>query len=205
MILARILTGKSSAKTRFFGIGIINEAGRRYIGMDVLTPEQRRRCMQANKSRGTKPELALGRLLWSCGVRYRKHPKDVAGRPDFCIKKYRLAIFVDGEFWHGRHWDERKKRLSHNRDFWIAKIERNMRRDREVTTRLEKCGWSVLRFWETEIKKQPGVCIAAVLQHIALACGQYAPQYVPMDYTEEYGDMPTAPLLAAEPDEPYGI
>ena len=80
-----------------------------------------------------------------------------------------------------------------------------MRRDREVTSRLEKCGWSVLRFWETEIKKQPGVCIAAVLQHIALACGQYAPQYVPMDYTEEYGDMPTAPLLAAEPDEPYGI
>ena len=80
-----------------------------------------------------------------------------------------------------------------------------MRRDHEVTARLEKCGWCVLRFWETEIKKQPGVCIAAVLQHIALACGQSALQYVPMDYTEEYDNMPTTPLLAAEPDEPYGI
>ena len=82
--------------------------------MDVLTPEQRRRCMQGNKSSGTKPELALGRLLWRNGIHYRKQPKNVPGKPDFCIKKYRLAIFVDGEFWHGRNWEQKRESLKGN-------------------------------------------------------------------------------------------
>lgn len=100
--------------------------------MDVLTPEQRRRCMQSNKGKGTKPEIAFGRLMWSAGIRYRKHPKGVPGTPDFCIRKYRMAIFVDGEFWHGRDWPRKKPTIKNNRDFWIAKIERNIARDISV-------------------------------------------------------------------------
>ncbi|MDE5752152.1 MAG: very short patch repair endonuclease, partial [Duncaniella sp.] len=78
--------------------------------------------MQANKSRDTKPELALGSLLCRCGIRYRKHSRRVAGKPDFCISKYRLAIFVDGELSHGRDWERRRTKLKSNRDLWIAKI-----------------------------------------------------------------------------------
>ena len=114
--------------------------------MDVLTPQQRRRCMQSNKSKGTKPELVLARLLWSCGIRYRKHPKNIIGKPDFCIKKYRLAIFVDGELRHGRNWESKKKTLKGNREFRIAKIERNIDRDRKVTQTLQAAGWAVFRF-----------------------------------------------------------
>lgn len=168
--------------------------------MDVLTPQQRHRCMQANKSFGTKPELALGRLLWSCGLRYRKHPKNVTGRPDFCIRKYRLAIFVDGEFWHGRDWEDKKKNLKGNRDFWIAKIERNIERDRRVNTTLSADGWKVFRFWETDIRKHPGRCIGAVLRYLAGFTSESAPQYIPADYTL---DTPSAPI-AADPGVEYG-
>ncbi len=164
--------------------------------MDVLTPKQRRRCMQANKGRGTKPELAMGRLLWSCGIRYRKHPGDVAGRPDFCIRKYRLAIFVDGEFWHGRDWEKRKKSLNANREFWIKKIERNINRDIKVTQQLESTGWKVFRFWETDIKKHPGQCLSAVLRYLTETMNMEFPNYIPADYAE-YG-------IAAEPMPEYG-
>lgn len=151
--------------------------------------------MQANRSEGTKPELALGRLLWSSGLRYRKHPRDVKGRPDFCVKKYRLAIFVDGDFWHGRDWGRRKEHFRTNRDFWIRKIERNMSRDVEVTRLLEARGWRVMRFWETDIKKNPGACVAEVLRYVAeFPCKDYVPDYTPADYSEG---------LAAEPETAY--
>ena len=154
----------------------------RLLGMDVLTPEQRRRCMQGNKSSGTKPELALGRLLWRNGIRYRKQPRGVPGKPDFCIKKYRLAIFVDGEFWHGRDWVRKREALKGNRDFWIAKIERNIQRDIRVTQTLEAAGWKVFRFWESDVKKHPGVCLGEVLRYMSQFAGIVEPDYVPMDY-----------------------
>lgn len=179
--------------------------------MDVLTPEQRHRCMKANKSRGTKPELALGKLLWSCGIRYRKQPKGVAGTPDFCIKKYKLAIFVDGEFWHGRDWDNRKERLKSNRDFWIKKIERNIRRDRAVNARLIQQGWKVFRFWETDIKKHPGVCVSQVLRYLSNFTSISAPQYIPEDFKESYDLLAETTVMeyeetriAAEPAAEYG-
>lgn len=169
--------------------------------MDVLTPEQRRRCMQGNKSKGTKPELAMARLLWSCGIRYRKHPKDVKGTPDFCIKKYKLAIFVDGEFWHGRDWPEKKEKLKGNRDFWIAKIERNIARDREVTAELVGRGWAVFRFWESDIRRHPGICVRQVLQYICQFKHLEIPDYLPSDYDL---DIPEPTPQAAEPAEEYG-
>lgn len=157
--------------------------------------------MMANKSCGTRPELALGRLLWSCGIRYRKHVRDVPGRPDFCIKKYRMAIFVDGEFWHGCDWEVRRERIKSNREFWIAKIERNMRRDADVTGRLRREGWAVFRFWESDIRRRPGACLRLILSYLAGFTALSAPSYIPLDYRPyEMAEIPAA----AEPDAPYG-
>lgn len=133
--------------------------------MDKLTPEQRKRNMQANKARDTSIERILGRLLWSHGLRYRKNAWDLPGKPDFVFRKKRIAVFCDGEFWHGRNWDQRKNDHKSNRDFWIAKIERNMARDREVTAKLEETGWIVLRFWESDIKKRPEWCAEQIMQY----------------------------------------
>lgn len=125
--------------------------------MDRLNPEQRRKCMQANKSKGTKPELLLAKAMWQLGLRYRKNSKTVFGKPDFSFKKYKVAVFVDGEFWHGKDWETKKAVIKGNREFWIAKIERNMRRDEEVTGRLKAEGWTVFRFWGQEVVKDPEI------------------------------------------------
>lgn len=130
--------------------------------MDRLTPEQRKLCMRNNKSKNTSIEVLLGRALWQRGLRYRKHAKGVPGHPDFCYMGKRVAVFCDGEFWHGRDWTEAKWRLKSNREFWIAKIERNRQRDREITEKLERDGWTVLRFWESDIRKHLDDCVNRV-------------------------------------------
>ena len=86
---------------------------------------------------------------------YRKNDKNIFGKPDFSFKKYKVAVFVDGEFWHGKDWDIRKNDIKSNQTFWIAKIERNMARDREVAEMLLKSGWKILRFWGKEVVKEP--------------------------------------------------
>ena len=134
--------------------------------MDRLTKEQRHKNMQANKSRGTKIELLLARVMWNAGIRYRKNDKGVYGTPDFSIRGHRIAIFCDGEFWHGRDWEENKEKIKSNRNFWYPKIERNIRHDREVTLHLEAEGWKVFRFWETDIRKAPDQCAQQVLAYL---------------------------------------
>lgn len=109
--------------------------------------------MQANKSTGTKPELLLAKILFARGHRYRKNNKSVFGKPDLTFKKIKLAIFVDGEFWHGKDWKERKNDHKTNQEFWNNKIERNIQRDIEVNEELSKQGWTILRFWGKEIEK----------------------------------------------------
>lgn len=111
--------------------------------------------MQANKSKGTKPELLLAKSMWQLGLRYRKNNKTVFGKPDFSFKKYKIAVFVDGEFWHGKDWEIHKSDIKSNREFWIAKIERNIQRDAEVEGRLKAEGWTVFRFWGKEVAKNP--------------------------------------------------
>lgn len=132
--------------------------------MDKLTREQRRKNMQAVKSKGTKIEIIFGKLLWNAGVRYRKNNKKVFGKPDFTIKSSKIAIFCDGEFWHGKDWNIHKEDHKSNQEFWIHKIERNIQRDNEVNEHLLKDGWIVLRFWETDIKNHPEKCINEVLR-----------------------------------------
>ncbi|HFC6348113.1 TPA: very short patch repair endonuclease [Neisseria meningitidis] len=138
--------------------------------MDRLTPEQRKKCMQSNKSKGTKPELVLAKAMWALGLRYRKNSGSIFGKPDFSFKKYKVAVFVDGEFWHGKDWEQRKAEIKGNREFWIAKIERNIRRDREVTGRLKAEGWTVLRFWSNDVVRNT-TCCAEKVKEIVRARG----------------------------------
>ena len=134
--------------------------------MDKLTKEQRHRNMMANKSRGTKIELLLAHMLWNAGIRYRKNDGTLPGTPDFTIRGLKIAIFCDGEFWHGRDWDENKERIKTNRQFWYAKIERNQRRDAEVTQQLADMGWKVFRFWETDIRREPDRCLNEIVSYV---------------------------------------
>ena len=133
---------------------------------DDLTPEQRRRNMQAIRSKDTAIELRLRKALWERGVRYRKNYKVLIGKPDIAITKYKIAVFCDSDYWHGYDWENRNQRIKSNRDYWIPKIERNMERDREVSEALQKAGWMVLRFWEWQIRKHLDECADAVLQAI---------------------------------------
>lgn len=134
--------------------------------MDFLTKEQRFKNMSANKSKGTKLELLFGKLLWNAGVRYRKNDNKIFGKPDFTLRGQKIAIFCDGEFWHGKNWVERKKDHKSNCDFWYSKIERNIDRDIEVNKYLQNEGWKVFRFWESDIKKNPERCLNAVLNYM---------------------------------------
>ena len=88
------------------------------------------------------------------------------GKPDIVFKSARIAIFCDGDFWHGKNWEERKQRLKRgsNPDYWVAKIERNIERDRENTRRLQKDGWTVHRFWESEIYNELNRVVSDVLE-----------------------------------------
>lgn len=126
--------------------------------MDKHTPEQRRRNMQAVKNKDSQIELLLRKELWSRGVRYRKNSTKIFGKPDIVFIGKKIAVFCDSEFWHGYNWEERKKDFKSHQEFWIPKIERNMERDKEVTTTLESEGWTVLRFWGNEIKKNTAQC-----------------------------------------------
>ena len=126
--------------------------------MDKHTPEQRRKNMQAVKNKDSQIELLLRKELWSRGLRYRKNVNRIYGRPDIVFIGKKVAVFCDSEFWHGYNWEERKKDFKSHQEFWIPKIERNMERDAEVTARLESEGWTVIRFWGNEIKKNTAQC-----------------------------------------------
>lgn len=126
--------------------------------MDKHTPEQRRKNMQAVKNKDSQIELLLRQELWSRGLRYRKNVNRIYGKPDIVFIGKKVAVFCDSEFWHGYNWEERKKDFKSRQEFWIPKIERNMDRDIEVTKKLESEGWTVLRFWGNEIKKNTAQC-----------------------------------------------
>lgn len=134
--------------------------------MDKLNKEQRRKNMQAVKSKGSKIETKLAKALWKKGYRYRKNNKTVFGKPDLTFKKYKIAIFCDSEFWHGKDWENRKHDHKSNIKFWHQKIERNIERDKEVNKKLLKDGWTILRFWGKEIEKDLLSCVGKIEQAI---------------------------------------
>ena len=120
---------------------------------DSLSPDQRHRNMAAIRSASTKPELKLRRALWHHGFRYRVNDKNLPGKPDIVMPKYRTVIFVHGCFWHG-HKDCKYYTIPKtNTEFWMAKVARNQERDQEVWRKLEAKGWSVIIVWECQLKK----------------------------------------------------
>lgn len=142
------------------------------IDMDKLTSIQRRKNMQAVKSKGSKIETLLGRALWERGHRYRKQNKTIFGKPDFSFKKYKIAIFVDSEFWHGKDWEVRKNDHKSNQEFWFSKIERNIERDKEVNDYLLKNDWQVIRFWGKQIERDLLNCVQEIERKINEAKGK---------------------------------
>ena len=135
---------------------------------DVLTPEQRRRNMQNIHQKDTSIELCLRKALWKKGYRYRKNVKTLPGKPDIVITKYKIAIFCDSEFFHGKDWEVLKPTLEkgNNPQFWIKKIGRNIERDDEVNKELNFMGWTVIRFWGKDIKKNTETCVQVVKEAI---------------------------------------
>ncbi|RYD91432.1 MAG: very short patch repair endonuclease [Sphingobacteriales bacterium] len=125
------------------------------------TPERSKR-MSNIKSKNTQPELILRKALWNAGIRYRLNVSNLPGKPDIVIRKKNLAIFIDGEFWHGYKWEEKKVKIKANRDYWIPKIEKNIARDIQNNVDLEAKGFKVLRFWEQEIKKDLLGCLGII-------------------------------------------
>ncbi len=119
-------------------------------------------------SKNTKIEVILRKALWNAGFRYRKNYEKLPGKPDIALTKNKIAIFCDGEFFHGKDWEVLKPKLEkgNNPDFWIKKITRNQQRDEEVNKQLLFMGWTVIRFWGNEIKKNPEQCVKVVEETI---------------------------------------
>lgn len=123
------------------------------------TAEQISYNMRMVKNKDSDIELLLRKELRNRGIRYRKNVRKIYGNPDIVFIGLKIAIFCDSEFWHGYDWENRKHDFKSNQDFWIPKIERNMERDKEVNKRLHEEGWTVLRFWGKEIKKETARCV----------------------------------------------
>jgi DNA mismatch endonuclease, patch repair protein len=130
------------------------------------TTRERSYLMSKIKSQNTKTEHKLRKFLWNVGVRYRKNVKKLPGKPDIVISKYKLIIFIDGEFWHGYNWKEKRDKIMSNREFWIPKIERNIARDLSNNKYYTERGWTVMRFWEQEIKNEFHVCINQIISFL---------------------------------------
>lgn len=135
--------------------------------MDNHTPEQRRKNMQAIKSKDTSIERILRKALWAKGYRYRKNYKKLIGKPDIVMPKYKIAIFCDSEFWHGKNYKECTDHIGTNSEYWKHKIKRNIERDIEVNETLKAQGWTVLRFWDKEIIKETERCVNDILHVIS--------------------------------------
>lgn len=129
------------------------------------SPEVSRRMARVHLKRGPT-ETLLAKALWHRGIRYRYNDSNLAGSPDIVIPRYKIAIFVDGEFWHGHDWEQRKKTLKKNREYWIEKIEENMSRDRRNDALLSESGWCVFHFWERDVKRSLNRCVEDIFEEI---------------------------------------
>lgn len=128
------------------------------------TTEDRSKLMSRIRGTNTKPEIALRKALWALGVRYRLNVKKLPGKPDIVIGKHKLAIFVDGEFWHGYDWKAKKPKIKSDAEYWVKKIEGNMARDQNNNEKLRSQGFLVLRFWEQELRKDIDGCVRQILK-----------------------------------------
>jgi DNA mismatch endonuclease (patch repair protein) len=129
------------------------------------------RMMSKVRNKDTEPELTVRRMLHAQGYRFRVHYGNLCGKPDIVFVRQRLAIFVDGDFWHGNAWRIRglssmEAQFPNRTDWWVAKLKRTMRRDTQVTTRLQAEGWGVLRFWESAIQADPDTVVDTIVAEV---------------------------------------
>lgn len=118
--------------------------------------------------KGGKAEVSLAKALWREGLRYRKNYRKIPGSPDIAITKYKIAVFVDGEFWHGENWEVRKTKLKSNKEYWIEKIEENIARDKKNDKLLQEMGWTPIHFWSKEVDKDLAKCIHKIIDLIQM-------------------------------------
>lgn len=135
------------------------------------TPEISKRMSNVSLKNG-KSEQLLAKALWHNGIRYRKNLRGLPGSPDIAITKYKIAIFVDGEFWHGYDWENRKQKLKSNREYWIEKIEENIERDIRNDILLKEQGWIPIHFWEKQITHDLQKCVDKVVDNIQIVYAQ---------------------------------
>ena len=138
-------------------------------------PEITHRIMAAVPSKNTRPEIILRKALWKEKMRYRIHYKNLPGKPDIVFVRYKIAVFCDGDFWHGHNWAIRglpslEDEFKSYSEFWKTKIVRNIEHDREVNMALQELGWTVIRFWESDIKRDLDRCVEVVKQAIQSGC-----------------------------------
>jgi DNA mismatch endonuclease, patch repair protein len=160
-----------------------------------MVSELRHKIMSRIRSSGTSIEVLLCKALWREGIRYRKNLRTLPGKPDIVITKHKIAVFCDGEFWHGKNWESRKNKIKENRDYWVPKIERNIARDNATEKKLIKMGWVVLRFWGKDIKKDLSGCVNEIKEAI----------YEKTNGVDKIDYTSMIDLYAAESDPPYCV
>lgn len=127
-----------------------------------ITTKKRSELMKKIKSQKTKPERYLQQALKKARISFSLDNKELPGKPDIVLKRKKVAIFIDGEFWHGYRWKQKKLRIKANRKYWISKIERNIQRDKKNKRKLLKMGWTVIRFWQHQINRGVEACIMEI-------------------------------------------
>jgi len=160
---------------------------------DVMTPEQRSRCMAAIRGKDTKPEMIVRKYLFSRGLRFRVQVRKLPGNPDIVLPKYKTVIFVNRCFWHGHEGCKYFRLPKSNIEFWKEKIERNIERDRESMQALFDLGWKVIRVWECELRNKANreETLNKIYDSITSSDGS--------GYNFEEADVP----MAAEPETGY--
>ncbi len=126
--------------------------------------ERSHKTMSHIRGKDTKPEIILRKALWNNGIRYRKNYKEIPGRPDIVLTKFKIAVFVDSEFFHGKDWEKKKDGIQRgsNGDYWAAKVERNIERDKRKESELKALGYVVIRFWSRDVMKDTEKCVQAI-------------------------------------------
>lgn len=135
---------------------------------DNMTPEQRSRTMSLIRSKNTKAEVTIRRLLHNRGLRYRIHSAQLPGKPDIVFTKAKVAVFIDGDFWHGWRFSQWQHKLQ---PYWKSKIAGNRRRDQTNFRQLRRQGWIVIRIWEHEVKRDPLSCADRIEVALGRGCG----------------------------------
>lgn len=163
---------------------------------DVMTPEERSRCMAAIKGKDTKPELLVRKFLFSKGLRYRVNNRKLSGSPDIVLKKYRTVVFIDGCFWHGHEGCRYYHLPKSNVDFWRQKIAMNIARDYFNNVDLRLAGWRVIRIWECEIRTKAKREETLPKLYLEITGTVHSPT--------SHESMPASTQIAAEPMADYG-